>query len=162
MIYFLLLLFFFLSLGGTCQTLKPLPCRMRTQPTSTSLKRLNAKSQKEAVLLSSIIKKNASYQCITMPLFHSPPPPQNRNNIKNGSILRLTTSAVSSTFEFIYVFLASLKALSAGGTCLLSSEALPRPAGACNPSDVRGGRLHYQSFLKCQQLRNILAWPVKA
>lgn len=32
----------------------------------------------------------------------------------------------------------------------LSSEALSHPAGACNPSDVRGERLYHQSFLKCQ------------
>lgn len=111
----------FLSLGGTCQTRKPFPCRMLTQPTFTSLKRLNAKFQKEAVLLSSIIIIKKSF----IPVLNKASFPrslyffsQNRNNIKNGSILRLTTSAVSSTFEFIYVFLTSLKALPAGGTCL--------------------------------------------
>uniref|UniRef100_A0A8C1LF62 Engulfment and cell motility 1 (ced-12 homolog, C. elegans) n=1 Tax=Cyprinus carpio TaxID=7962 RepID=A0A8C1LF62_CYPCA len=82
--------------GGTCQTRKPFPCRMLTQPTFTSLKRLNAKFQKEAVLLSSIIIIKKSF----IPVHNKASFPrslyffsQNRNNIKNGSILRLTTSA---------------------------------------------------------------------
>lgn len=38
----------------------------------------------------------------------------------------------------------------------------PSPAVSCYSSDVRGQRSVYQSFLKCQRLRNIFAWPVEA
>lgn len=76
--------------GGPWGTTKTLPCRLLMPQISTSQKRFVIGFSKSRQQWSEVKENVLVNFC-----FYLREPPQNRNDIKNGSILRLTTSPVS-------------------------------------------------------------------